>query len=71
MFFRIINYAKKRFLYILLFIMYIIESKMDIIAENGPDICKFLKKSETLGVSVFFRDLLIMVKNDSFIYYFL
>ena len=39
---RSINYAKKRFLYILLFIMYIIESKMDIIAENGPDIQKMV-----------------------------
>ena len=34
--------TKKRFLYILLFIMYIIESKMDIIAKNGPDIQKMV-----------------------------
>ena len=39
---RSISYAKKRFLYILLFIMYIIESKMDIIAEKGPDIQKMV-----------------------------
>ena len=39
---RSINCTKKRFLYILLFIMYIIESKMDIIAENGPDIQKMV-----------------------------
>jgi len=39
---RSIHYTKKRLLYILLFIMYIIESKMDIIAENGPDIQKMV-----------------------------
>ena len=33
---------QKRILYILLFIMYIIESKMNIIAENGPDIQKMV-----------------------------
>ena len=34
--------TKKRFLYILLFIMYIITSKMDIIAENSPDLQKMV-----------------------------
>ena len=38
---------------------------------NNTNIYKSLKNYETLGVSVFFRDLLIMLKNDSFIYYFL
>ena len=38
---------------------------------NYANICKSLQFYETLGVSAFFRDLLLMLKNDSFIYYFL
>ena len=35
------------------------------------NIYKSLKNCKTLGVSVFFSDLINVLKNDSFIYYFL
>ena len=38
---------------------------------NNTNIYKSLKIYETLGVSTFFRDLFVLVKNESFIYYFL
>ena len=38
---------------------------------NNTNIYKSLKFYETLGVSTFFRDLFELVKNESFIYYFL
>ena len=38
---------------------------------NNIYICKSLKFYETLGVCVFFSDLINVLKNDSFIYYFL
>ena len=50
---------------------YLINYSKTYYINDNTNIYKSLKIYETLGVSTFFRDLFVLVKNESFIYYFL